>query len=408
VGGWAAETGYDRWRERRPVGSVSTSPQTPDRRWLEGSDHVKVDLVARPPGGRSGVGRYASALCRELLTMGVDARIVPTIGDSLPVALERWSRRHGRDLRSFLASYPLRVTTRREAVTHVTAQTFASMLWLQPGGVVTVHDLFPEERDLARRGGGSFARLFDAAARLGLRRAAAVMTGSEATAAICRSRGLEGSLGVTATSYGVDHGVFRPCAVPGRFGTFLGIADGAPVLLYVGTEAARKRVDVLVHVIARLRRQGFPDLVLVRVGAPVHPGRRRALLALAAALDVSDAVLWLDSVDEHMLAWLYNRAWAYVSAADREGFGLPVLEALACGCAVVVSDIAAHREVVGAAGLVLPPGDIDAWVAGLGSLLRDEPRRHDLGMRAQERAAAYTWRRTAEKALEVYERVGAG
>jgi glycosyltransferase involved in cell wall biosynthesis len=365
-----------------------------------------VDLIARPVGVRSGVGRYAAALGRELIALGVDARLTPTIGSALSPLLESARRRHGIDLRSFLASYPLYVPTRRGVLVHITAQTFASMLWLQPGAVVTVHDLFPDNQATGNR--AIVTRLVDAAARLALRRAAAVLTGSEATAAICRARGLVGSLGVTATSYGVDHALFRRQAVPASYGASVGLHVDTPILLYVGTEAPRKRVDVLIHLLARLRHGNFPDLLLVKVGAPIDPGRREELRALATALDVAKAVLWLDGVTEQELAWLYNRATLYVSAAEREGFGLPVLEAMASGCAVAVSDLPAHREVVGDAGLLVQRGDLAAWQVAVEAILRDREQRRSLGERGEERAALFTWRRTAETTLRVYERLWRG
>ena len=364
---------------------------------------LAVDLVARPAGGRSGVGRYATALQRELMSLGIDARLTPTIGRGIPPWVERFTRRHGLDSRSFVASYPVYVRTRPDALVHVTAQTFAGVLWLQPGAVVTVHDLFPD--DQVTGGRTLVTRLMDAASRLALRRAAALMTGSETTAAICRARGLGGTMGVTATSYGVDHHQFRRGPVPERYIASLGLSNDTPVLLYVGTEAPRKRVDVLMHALARLRRGGFPNVMLVKVGAPANRERRAELLALAMALELNDAILWLDAVEDQQLAWLYNRASVYVSAAAQEGFGLPVLEAMACGCAVAVNDLPAHREVVGEAGCLVRQGSLDAWEAMLNSLLQDEERRRALGRRAEERAAAFTWRRMAERTLAVYQRV---
>jgi glycosyltransferase involved in cell wall biosynthesis len=364
---------------------------------------LAVDLIARPPGGRSGVGRYAASLHRELLTMGVDARLVPTVGDALPSRLAAVARARGVDVAAFLASYPVHVPVRPEALVHVTAQTFASTLWLQPGAVVTVHDLFLEDRTAGGR--AAVSRLCDAVARLGLRRAAAIVTGSAATAAICEARGLGDRLGITVGSYGVDHALFRRQPVPSEYSRSIGLPDGGPVLLYVGTEAPRKRVDFLIRLLARLRHGGHPSAVLVKVGAPVHPGRREELQALAAALDVRGAVRWLDAVSEQELAWLYNLATVYVSAAEREGFGLPVLEAMACACAVVVTDVPAHREVTAGAGRLVPLDDLDAWVAAVGLVLGDDDVRRAMAARSEERAASFTWRRTAERTLAVYQRV---
>jgi glycosyltransferase involved in cell wall biosynthesis len=193
--------------------------------------------------------------------------------------------------------------------------------------------------------------------------------------------------------------------VPDQYARSVGLPDGAPVLLYVGTEAPRKRVDFLIRLLAGLRHGDYPNAVLVKVGAPVHPGRRDELQALAAALDVATAVYWFDAVAEQELAWLYNLATVYVSAAEREGFGLPVLEAMASACAVVVSDLPAHWEVTAGAGCLVPADDLEAWMVAMGAILGDDNRRRAMAARAEERAADFTWRRTAERTLAVYERV---
>ena len=159
---------------------------------------LAVDLVARPAAGATGVGRYAGALERELRRLGIDARLTPTFGGGRPLGRAGRRRWRGWDVDAFLASYPPFVQRRRGAIMHLTAQTFASALWWQPGAVVTVHDLFPS--DAATGGRAAVTRVVDGVARLGLRRASAIVTGSEATAAICRARGFGGPHGVTAAS----------------------------------------------------------------------------------------------------------------------------------------------------------------------------------------------------------------
>jgi glycosyltransferase involved in cell wall biosynthesis len=247
--------------------------------------------------------------------------------------------------------------------------------------------------------------LVDGLSRLGLRRASAIVTGSEATAAICRARGLSGKYGVIAASYGVDHSVFRRQPVPERFTASLALPVGAAVLLYVGTEAPRKRFDLLIHLLARLRHGAVPNAVLLKVGAPTDAARREELRALASALDVAGGIRWLDRAPEQELAWLYNLAHVYVSAAGREGFGLPLLEAMACGCPVVATDLAAHGEIVSGTAELIPLGDEAAMEREVATLLRESERREQLGEAAVERAALFTWRRTAEAVARVYEMV---
>ena len=374
-------------------------------RVAEGRDArvYSVDLVARPSSGSTGVGRYAVALQRELCALGVDAQLRPSFDRALPLGLTAWLGARGWDARAFLASYPPFVPHRRHSIMHLTAQTFACALWMQPGAVVTVHDLFP--RDDAHRGRAVLTRLVDGLARLGLRRATAIVTGSQATAAICRARGLGGQHGVTAAAYGVDHDTFRRQRVPERYTASLNLPVGAPLLLYVGTEAPRKRVDALIHVLARLRHGSFPNAVLLKVGAASDGARREELRALAGALDVASGIRWLDRVSEQELVWLYNLALIYVSAAEREGFGLPLLEAMASGCPVVATDLPSHQEIVGRTGDLAPVGDEAAIERAVTTLLRESDRRETLAALAIERAALFTWRRTAETVATVYARL---
>lgn len=362
-----------------------------------------VDLVARPSSSATGVGRYATALQHELLAMNIDARLRPTFGTTLPMALAAWTNGRGWDVRSFLASYPPYIRTRQGAIIHLTAQTFASALWLQPGAVVTVHDLFPT--DDAFRGRAVLTRFVDGLARLGLRRASAIIAGSEATAAICRARGFGSRLGVTTATYGVDHGVFRRQVVPERYAASLDLPASASLLLYVGTEAPRKGVDMLIRLLARLRHGSTPNAVLIKVGATTDAVRREELRALATALDVTNGIRWLERVSEQELVWLYNLAQVYVSPANREGFGLPLLEAMACGCPVVATDLPSHREIVAGTENLVGSGDEAAFERAVATLLRESERRVSLGALAAERAAQFTWRRTAEAVAAVYERV---
>ena len=126
-------------------------------------------------------------------------------------------------------------------------------------------------------------------------------------------------------------------------------------LLHVGSTIARKRIDVLLRVFDSLR-SAHRQLRLVRVGGPSPPRSRRS----CASSVLGDAVVVLPTLDRSTLASVYRRSALLLMPSEREGFGLPVLEALACGTPVVASDVAALREVGGYAACHCPLDDLEA------------------------------------------------
>ncbi len=111
-------------------------------------------------------------------------------------------------------------------------------------------------------------------------------------------------------------------------------------------------------------------------------------------------------LDDGALAELYRRALALLVPSLNEGFGLPVLEAMACGCPVLASRAGALPEVVGDAGLLLPPDDAAAWLRELLALAADGERRAVLSEDGRGRAAAHTWAACATAMLGLYRDAG--
>jgi len=187
----------------------------------------------------------------------------------------------------------------------------------------------------------------------------------------------------------------------------LGPRPGHIDILHVGSTISRKRIDVLLRVFHALRRTR-PNLRLVRVGGPFTAAQQ----ALARELNVSDAIQVLPVLDRSTLAAVYRRSAVVLMPSEREGFGLPVLEALACGTPVVASDLDAMREVGGYAATYCPVDDIDAWQRTVGRLLDERANnqaqwtlRREAGIR---RAAAFSWSRYASDVVAIYARVTAG
>ena len=122
-------------------------------------------------------------------------------------------------------------------------------------------------------------------------------------------------------------------------------------------------------------------------------------------LGLNERVKLIGYADDEDLPALYRAAAAFVFPSFYEGFGLPPLEAMACGVPVVTSNTSSLPEVVGDAGLAVNPHDVDALANALNTALTDETWRAQAITRGLERAKTFTWQRAAEQLLGVYERV---
>jgi glycosyltransferase involved in cell wall biosynthesis len=171
-----------------------------------------------------------------------------------------------------------------------------------------------------------------------------------------------------------------------------------PYLLFVGTLQPRKNLERLLAAFDRVAASE-PSLTLVLVGAIGWQPERltNALGALAAR----DRVKVLGFVDDADLPPLMSGALALAFPSLYEGFGLPALEAMACGTPVLTSTTSSMPEVVGDAGLLVDPLDVNAISAGLTRLVRDDALRAGLRQRGLARAATFTWERAARETLAV-------
>lgn len=173
-----------------------------------------------------------------------------------------------------------------------------------------------------------------------------------------------------------------------------------PFILFVGGRVHYKNFWTLVRAYADWAARD--EVALVVVGAPPS----RSEVAELSRLGVSKRVRWIVGADDAMLCRLYNRAAAFVYPSLSEGFGIPLLEALACGCPVVVSRIAAAEEVVGECAYYFDANDPDGLCLALDAALA-EGRNPAAVSRRLARAARFSWDRTAAETLAIYQRVNA-
>lgn len=177
----------------------------------------------------------------------------------------------------------------------------------------------------------------------------------------------------------------------------------ADFILFVGTVEPRKNLNTLFLAYHLLRHHYHLDPALVIAGE--RGWLTEEVYTLVEELDLSDRCLFLGGVTNEELVYLYNAAHFLVHPALYEGFGLPPLEAMACGTPVIVSNVSSLPEVVGEAALLIDPTDVEAWAVAMQQLLTNTTLREELREKGLRRAEGFSWQRTARETLDVYTRV---
>ncbi len=173
-------------------------------------------------------------------------------------------------------------------------------------------------------------------------------------------------------------------------------------LLFVGSLEPRKNLPLLIQAMRRCN----PDISLLLVGW--QGWGEKSWMETIHESGLAQRIILTGYVDDETLACLYSGASAFVYPSLYEGFGLPILEAMACGCPVICSDVASMPEVAGDAAIRIDPAGIDDLAAAIDLLTGDQHERQRLIAGGFARAAEFTWKRTAEKTREVFQKSASG
>ena len=269
--------------------------------------------------------------------------------------------------------------------------------------VITVHDLaFAKHPETAPHSTRMWLRRLDRA----VGQAAEVITVSEATRADLLERYDVDPARVTAIAHGVDHELFRP---PPE-GEVARVRERhrlpSPYLLFLGGLEPRKNLPRLVRAFARIDTEAA--LVIAGSSVPWNPEGGQALRPALEGLPerVRERIVFTGYLDDADKVAILGGAAALAFPSRHEGFGLPVLEAMACGTPVLTSNVSALPEVAGDAALLVDPEDEEAIAGGLARLLVDVGLRERLRVAGLARAARFTWDETARRTIEVLHRAG--
>jgi glycosyltransferase involved in cell wall biosynthesis len=373
---------------------------------------MKLQLLVRQYPQMIGLARYVSALQVSLPEIGIEYSCVEP-AYPFPVKLgDRLLRGRGYDVKTFFTNYPVAARLEKEAVKHLTTQLMGSLLSFKPGMrrvVITVHDIVPYlMRDNRQQSTFShrFDRFFDDLAMHNLCKADVLITVSTHTKQLLVKHLGCAPQKIRVIMEGVDHSIFHPIPVSGELRRRYNLEAENRYLLYVGSENPRKNLPFLLKALEQLKAR-VPKVRLLKVGGAETPVQREQFLGQIKTLNLEQQVILLDQVPQADLTALYSLADAFVFPSLYEGFGLPPLEAMACGTPVVCSNAASLPEVVGDAALSVAPDDLPGWVAAMERILLDEALRTELRGRGLARAAEFTWERTARQTLAVYQEVAA-
>jgi glycosyltransferase involved in cell wall biosynthesis len=172
--------------------------------------------------------------------------------------------------------------------------------------------------------------------------------------------------------------------------------------LFLGTLEPRKNLPVLLRAYAQLPAADRAAVHLVLAGG--KGWMFDAIFRTVETHGLADTVHFPGYVPAEELPLWYNAAEGFVYPSVFEGFGLPVVEALACGTPTLVSDVSSLPEAAGDTGYRLPPDDVDAWTAALAHVIHDPAWREEAGQRGRAHAAAFTWANTAARTVVSYRR----
>jgi len=367
----------------------------------EAGDERYELLVPRFPGETSriggGTGSTRAAPLTDLgpLTRRFTATESRIVGPRrLPVQLSKlWWEQAG-----------IVLAGRRASIDLLHSPYWTNPLWSPWPTVVTVHDVIqlvlPEYRALARQ------RVYFGLVTRALRHATAIITVSE-----CSRQDLVRTVGVPIERVFVVENAISERLAPVTDEAML---DGVrarygltePFVLYLGANDLRKNVNRLIRAYAALPRSLRDAYQLVVAGRqwphdhPLYPDPK----LVVQELGLGDRVVFTGGILEAEKAALLSAATVFAFPSLYEGFGLPVLEAMACGTPVLTANGSSLPEVTGDAALLVDPASVEAIVGGLAELLESPALRRDLAERGLARAARYRWSEVAERTVAVYRR----
>lgn len=374
---------------------------------------MKITLLTNNSGGNSvikmsGIARYTRCLYEELNREKTKKNQSKLFSQEI-VLLETPAPPHwliflgkilGKDIATVFKGTPLQFPkqTNNNEIVHCTSQTLAiPLLYAKKKGVkyvVTVHDLIPDATNCYASITEKILYFFILKA---LRKADYLLADSAHTKKdiIKYVRYPENKIivippGINHTEFHENHDKKRKTKTRRELET----------ILYVGSEHKRKNIELIIKAFSLVAKE-IPNIKFVKVGQAQDQTNRKQLLLLAKQLSVEEKIIWKEYTDD--LAQEYNTATVFVFPSLYEGFGFPVLEAMACGCPVITTNRTSLSELTGDAALLCDPFNEKDLAEKIIEVITNKKLQQQLRKKGLEQAKKFSWKRCGEKTMKVYD-----
>jgi glycosyltransferase involved in cell wall biosynthesis len=336
---------------------------------------------------------------KEILFMRCVGRGSPALySGELAKRLSKYSHIEIKDInipfKSYLeiGSWIQYILRHREKVYHFPFQHYAKFVLFADTSIVSVHDMWGFEDPIFPDVKGYIYRKMD---NMGIKKATHIITPSDfSKKQIVKYLPIDPEK-ITTVYNGLNHDLFRP------------VKSLSPLpfdyILFVGSEQPRKNFKTLLESLKILKeKKEFKNLKLVKIGSPEKQNFRDQSLKEIKELGLTADVIFTGYIKDKDLPVYYSNAKCYISPSICEGFGLPTVEAMACGCPVITSNTSAFPEIVGTAGLLRDPFDAAGFAEDLEKIIQNDELRKVMIDRGLARAKIFSWDMAAEKIERIY------
>ena len=365
---------------------------------------MRVTLLTNLSGGNtaikiSGLSRYSLSLHKEL-DKNKALQVKLLMQEKLPKPILFFANvlgtLLGKDIETFFRAIPLffpKDVGEDADIIHCTSQLLALPLLynkqLRKKCVVTVHDIIPVATNTYASAAEKF---FYGLLLKALKNTAHIIADSEQT-----KKDIVTYVGypeekISVISLGIDPKEFSEKK----------IKRNKETILYVGSEHKRKNIECIIKALALVKKE-IPNILFMKVGQAQDNYNREKLKALARESGVEENILWKDYVGD--LAEEYNKATVFVFPSVYEGFGFPVLEAMACGCPVISSDKTSLPELAGDAAVYCDVCDEGELAEKIIRVIKNKRVQESLRKKGLLQAKKFTWKKCAEETIDIYKKI---